>query len=106
MERIPQLFWVRRHLTVQETTPHRKVARIFLLGQISASLAAMNRTVDDYDSMAKREIIKAKQEKAQMFEFGLSYLSVLTVYSGVYKNSERTIRSFVVSLNNSKPRLP
>jgi Golgi SNAP receptor complex protein 2 len=36
-----------------------------LLGQISASLAAMNRTVDDYDSMAKREIIKAKQEKAQ-----------------------------------------
>ncbi|KAJ6587030.1 golgi SNAP receptor complex member bos1 [Mycena vulgaris] len=37
-----------------------------LLGQISASLAAMNRTVDDYDSMAKREIIKAKQEKAQM----------------------------------------
>jgi len=37
-----------------------------LLGQISASLAAMARTVDDYDSMAKREIIKAKQEKAQM----------------------------------------
>jgi len=37
-----------------------------LLGQISASLAAMNRTIDDYDSMAKREIIKAKQEKAQM----------------------------------------
>lgn len=26
----------------------------------------MNRTVEDYDSMAKREIIKAKQEKAQM----------------------------------------
>jgi Golgi SNAP receptor complex protein 2 len=38
-----------------------------LLGQISASLAAMHRTVDDYDSMAKREIIKAKQEKAQMY---------------------------------------
>ncbi|TFK44808.1 golgi SNAP receptor complex member bos1 [Crucibulum laeve] len=37
-----------------------------LLGQISASLAAMHRTVDDYDSMAKREMIKAKQEKAQM----------------------------------------
>lgn len=35
-------------------------------GQISASLSAMHRTVDDYDSMAKREIIKAKQEKAQM----------------------------------------
>jgi len=35
-----------------------------LQGQISASLAALNRTVDDYDSMAKREMIKAKQEKA------------------------------------------
>lgn len=38
-----------------------------LIGQISASLAAMNRTMDDYDSMAKREIIKAKQEKAMMY---------------------------------------
>ncbi|TFK53919.1 golgi SNAP receptor complex member bos1 [Heliocybe sulcata] len=37
-----------------------------LLGQISASLAAMSRTIEDYDSMARREIIKAKQEKAQM----------------------------------------
>lgn len=36
-------------------------------GQISASMAAMHRTIDDYDSMAKREIIKAKQEKAQMY---------------------------------------
>lgn len=26
----------------------------------------MHRTIDDYDSMAKREMIKAKQEKAQM----------------------------------------
>ena len=41
--------------------------QLFLrLGQISASLAAMHRTIDDYDSMAKREMIKAKQEKAQM----------------------------------------
>ncbi|KAF9024865.1 V-snare-domain-containing protein [Hymenopellis radicata] len=37
-----------------------------LLGQISASLAAMHRTIDDYDSMAKREMIKAKQEKGQL----------------------------------------
>ncbi|EJU04072.1 hypothetical protein DACRYDRAFT_93519 [Dacryopinax primogenitus] len=35
-----------------------------LQGQISASLAALSRTVDDYDSMAKREMIAAKQEKA------------------------------------------
>ncbi|TEB38415.1 synaptobrevin [Coprinellus micaceus] len=37
-----------------------------LLGQISASLSAMSRTIEDYDAMAKREMIKAKQEKAQM----------------------------------------
>ncbi|KAF9237518.1 hypothetical protein BU15DRAFT_48532 [Melanogaster broomeanus] len=37
-----------------------------LLGQISASLSAMHRTIEDYDSMTKREIIKAKQEKGQM----------------------------------------
>ncbi|KAH6913955.1 synaptobrevin [Coprinopsis sp. MPI-PUGE-AT-0042] len=37
-----------------------------LLGQISASLAAFNRTIEDYDAMTKREMIKAKQEKAQM----------------------------------------
>lgn len=40
---------------------------LFHAGQISASLSAMHRTIDDYDSMTKREIIKAKQEKAQMF---------------------------------------
>ena len=38
-----------------------------LLGQISASLAAMSRTIEDYDAIAKREMIKAKQEKAQMY---------------------------------------
>ncbi|KZO93108.1 golgi SNAP receptor complex member bos1 [Calocera viscosa TUFC12733] len=35
-----------------------------LQGQISASLSALSRTMDDYDSMAKREMIAAKQEKA------------------------------------------
>lgn len=34
----------------------------------------MGRTVDDYDSMAKREIIKAKQEKAMMYVHGLQVL--------------------------------
>lgn len=43
-----------------------RVTTLFLLGQISASLAAMSRTIEDYDAMAKREMIKAKQEKAQM----------------------------------------
>ncbi|KAH7108198.1 golgi SNAP receptor complex member bos1 [Auriculariales sp. MPI-PUGE-AT-0066] len=37
-----------------------------LQGQIVVSLSALNRTVEDYDSMAKREMIMAKQEKALM----------------------------------------
>lgn len=39
----------------------------FGAGQIAASLAGLSRTIEDYDSMAKREMIKAKQEKAFMY---------------------------------------
>lgn len=35
-----------------------------LNGQINASLAALDRTVEDYDSMARREIVEAKRDKA------------------------------------------
>ena len=35
-----------------------------LNGQITASLAALDRTVDDYDNMARREIVEVKREKA------------------------------------------
>jgi Golgi SNAP receptor complex protein 2 len=48
------------------TVVERSTTTHLVLGQISASLAALHRTVDDYDSMAKREMIKAKQEKALM----------------------------------------
>ncbi|KAH8981639.1 golgi SNAP receptor complex member bos1 [Lactarius hatsudake] len=48
---------------------HRSDASASLLGQISASLAGMSRTIDDYDSMAQTEIIKAKQEKATSYDY-------------------------------------
>ncbi|KAL8728792.1 MAG: hypothetical protein Q9166_005170 [cf. Caloplaca sp. 2 TL-2023] len=35
-----------------------------LLGQISASLTSLSRTIDDYSETAKKELIPAKQEKA------------------------------------------
>ncbi|KAG9293341.1 hypothetical protein G9A89_007587 [Geosiphon pyriformis] len=35
-----------------------------LQGQVSASFTALKRTIDDYDAMAKKEIILVKQEKA------------------------------------------
>ncbi|KAI5777009.1 synaptobrevin [Geopyxis carbonaria] len=36
-----------------------------LQGQISASLTSLARTIDDYDSMARRELIPVKKEKAE-----------------------------------------
>lgn len=47
--------------------PSADFRHTFWSGQISASLAGMSRTIDDYDSMARREIIKAKQEKATSY---------------------------------------
>ncbi|KAG9316705.1 hypothetical protein JVU11DRAFT_2765 [Chiua virens] len=60
-----------------------------LLGQISASLAAMQRTIEDYDAMIKREIIKAKQEKGQMRvqKFRADYADLKSQFERI--NSER-----------------
>lgn len=35
-----------------------------ITGQISASLTSFSRTIDDYSSLSKKELIPAKQEKA------------------------------------------
>jgi hypothetical protein len=72
-------------------------ARAFVssLGQISASLAAMHRTIDDYDAMAKREIIKAKQEKAQMYVLAPVGPPLTQLFVGASINSDQTTQSFV-----------
>ena len=49
-----------------------------LIGQISASLTSFSRTIDDYNNMAKRELIPAKQEKA--FERVKTFRSEITEY--------------------------
>ncbi|KAF7984254.1 hypothetical protein HWV62_16088 [Athelia sp. TMB] len=50
----------------------------------------MHRTVDDYDSMAKREIIKAKQEKAQMRvqKFRTDYSELRAQFDRLKKDAE------------------
>lgn len=45
----------------------------------------MSRTVDDYDSMAKREIIKAKQEKGLMYVETFSMVPCFPALMSVYK---------------------
>ncbi|KAF8637986.1 hypothetical protein AX16_010618 [Volvariella volvacea WC 439] len=68
-----------------------------LLGQISASLAALSRTIEDYDSMAKRELIKAKQEKAQMRvqKFRQDYTEFRSQFDSLKANAAAEVGAFV-----------
>ncbi|GJE95860.1 V-snare-domain-containing protein [Phanerochaete sordida] len=81
-----------------------------LLGQISASLAAMARTVDDYDSMAKREMIKAKQEKAMMRvqKFRSDYADLRSQFEAIKVEREAATRSelFASSSSSAVPISP
>ncbi|CDO75770.1 hypothetical protein BN946_scf185039.g6 [Trametes cinnabarina] len=74
-----------------------------LLGQISASLAAMHRTVEDYDSMAKREIIKAKQEKALMRvqKFRADYTDLRAQFERIKSELEASTRNELLSTSSS-----
>ncbi|EMD37541.1 hypothetical protein CERSUDRAFT_114180 [Gelatoporia subvermispora B] len=74
-----------------------------LLGQVSASLAAMNRTIDDYDSMAKREMIKAKQEKAMMRvqKFRADYADLRSQFEQLKTANEAAARSELLSASSS-----
>ncbi|CAJ0752216.1 24593_t:CDS:2 [Entrophospora sp. SA101] len=47
-----------------------------LQGQISASLTALKRTIEDYDVQAKREVILVKQNKAFAYELLKIYMRV------------------------------
>lgn len=71
-------------------------------GQISASLAAMSRTIDDYDSMARREMIKAKQEKAtaRVQKFRADYTELRKEFERLKSANEEQVRlsrGFVLS---------
>ncbi|KAI0363133.1 V-snare-domain-containing protein, partial [Pilatotrama ljubarskyi] len=74
-----------------------------LLGQISASLAAMHWTVEDYDSMAKREIIKAKQEKAMMRiqKFRADYADLRAQFEQIKSEREASTRAELLSSASS-----
>ena len=54
---------IKRDLDVLSSSP--LAASPALQGQISASIASLSRTINDYDTMARRELIPAKKEKAE-----------------------------------------
>ncbi|KAI5123952.1 hypothetical protein M0805_006365 [Coniferiporia weirii] len=66
-----------------------------LLGQIAASLSAFHRTIEDYESMARREMMKVKQEKAQMRlqKFRGDYSELMAQFDKLKKEREETQRT-------------
>ncbi|KAI0061936.1 V-snare-domain-containing protein [Artomyces pyxidatus] len=76
-----------------------------LLGQISASLAGMSRTIDDYDSMARREMIKAKQEKAtsRVQKFRSDYADFRKEFERIKAEQTASQRSDLLSTSTGVP---
>ncbi|KAI0253688.1 V-snare-domain-containing protein [Lactifluus subvellereus] len=79
-----------------------------LLGQISASLAGMSRTIDDYDSMARREIIKAKQEKAtsRVQKFKSDYAEFRKEFERIKEERAAAQRAELFSTSTGTPLTP
>lgn len=66
-----------------------------LNGQINASLAALDRTVDDYEAMARREIVEAKKEKAlsRVARFREEYAELRKEYERVKQRGNELVRA-------------
>ncbi|KAH9976381.1 hypothetical protein BGW80DRAFT_1293359 [Lactifluus volemus] len=79
-----------------------------LLGQISASLAGMSRTIDDYDAMARREIIKAKQEKAtsRVQKFKSDYAEFRKEFERIKEERATAQRAELFSTSTGTPLTP
>lgn len=66
---------------------------IWLLGQISASLASFSRTIDDYDGMVKKELVPAKQEKGieRVKNFRAELAEYRERFAGLKNEREETV---------------
>jgi len=82
-------------------TPHR-IAPSLTSGQIQVGLTSFSRTIDDYDSMAKREIIAAKQEKAFQYH-PTPGCSVLTFQTSQRFPSRSTFPSQQIRVPKTSP---
>lgn len=51
-------------LEVEDNRVHRPRTPLTPTGQITTTLAALSRLIDDYDSMARKEMVTAAREKA------------------------------------------
>ncbi|KAL7417793.1 hypothetical protein BDY24DRAFT_335117 [Mrakia frigida] len=80
-------------------------------GQIAASLAALSRTIEDYDSLARKEMISAKQEKAlaRVVRFRDDFKRIRDRFASLKKEKAAEVRSYYRSGNSmdspSAPRI-
>lgn len=82
--------------------------RTIWTGQLSTSLTVFSRTVDDYSSWAKKELIPARKEKA--FERLKIFRDEVSDYRGVFdklkKERDQAVGYCALLLSNREPRLP
>ena len=50
---------------VEPSLTSEPVDRAALNGQLVASLSALQRTIDDYENLSKRELVQEKRDKAE-----------------------------------------
>lgn len=65
------------------------------LGQISASLTSFSRTIDDYSSLSKQELIPAKQELAfeRLKNFRTELADYRQLFDRLRKEREDAVRT-------------
>ncbi|KAI1911950.1 protein transport protein bos1 [Ophidiomyces ophidiicola] len=89
---------VRRDLDTFAESPTSSPAA--LQGQISASLASLSRTIDDYSSLSKKELIPEKQQKA--FERLKTFRAELGEYRSQFDNLKREREDAQATTNRSE----
>lgn len=72
-------------------------------GQIAASLASLNRTIDDYSALSKKELIKEKQEKAfeRVKNFRNELADYRTQFDRLRKEREEAVCTILIPVAKS-----
>jgi Golgi SNAP receptor complex protein 2 len=67
---------------------------VLMLGGITTTLGALSRLIDDYDSMAKKEMVTAAREKANMWVSEWVILSALWVLASTWTSAWKSYKKY------------
>lgn len=90
-----------KYETSQDTSPAAQ-------GAMTASFASLQRTIDDYDAMAKREIITVKQEKAvvRVVKFREDLSELRKRFEGIKNKQVQKDRNDLLGRRNTSTATP